>query len=680
MSDQAHRRAEPNAAFSPREGWIVLATCWVVLCLLKRETLDSPPYFETAMGIYREAIYLIEHRFDYHHLRFHEPWGNIGGGFCYMISVIPTLVALLIQWLPSPRAVFLVGHLLWYGFAALMGTGLYASFRAGLGPWGSLVLMAACLSTPLAMVQIETMTLDVPMVAALVWTARFVSQRKPGWAAAASACSFLMKPTGLLATLGTVGWLFLGGFPGGESLPAAERSKWHRGLLINSVLLVLEVGIFAGSGLWHRLRDIAFEDSYLRNAWILFPDLVLLLGLATGASLVGAGAWWLVVTGHSHLPGPLASLVRLARQWPLLVYAPLVILASFLAIRFAARVLVIRYLLPSVPLVYLWLFELARAGGIPPRVIVAAGGLLLAVNAWNADGRLFPELTHMRRHCATLERSREYWADHQSNLRAMRELESQARGRPVVLGHPYTYFAAFPELGYVSRPLSGYTLKPFVVRGFQDVFQLFDDLPPEIVLSFAENHAYATAPVRIPLPFPGDEVIYNDELPAPLVIYAPRLGTNPEERMAWLVDNLLDEPVARPQWKQRVLIRAQQLVVRQHAAWAARLLRASLARDRASPSLRLAMAQTSLALNDPQAALDACQVIIEASPGALSTADEPRLRYPALGLAYYWAGQALAAQNRWGEATQSFHEAVRLMPDNGDAADWLARAQSLGND
>src|SRR5579884_1039643 len=57
---------------------------FATLAIWRYEVLWLPPYYETAMGLFREADFLAATDFDYLRLRFHEPPGNVGGAYAYM--------------------------------------------------------------------------------------------------------------------------------------------------------------------------------------------------------------------------------------------------------------------------------------------------------------------------------------------------------------------------------------------------------------------------------------------------------------------------------------------------------------------------------------------------------------------------------------------------------------------
>ena len=63
------------------------------------EIIDSPPYYDFAIGIWPEAQFLADTNFDYHRLRYEENHALDvqGGPRSYITSVIPRLLSLLLQ-------------------------------------------------------------------------------------------------------------------------------------------------------------------------------------------------------------------------------------------------------------------------------------------------------------------------------------------------------------------------------------------------------------------------------------------------------------------------------------------------------------------------------------------------------------------------------------------------------
>jgi hypothetical protein len=59
-------------------------TLLAALAVARWDIIDSPPYYDFALGLFTEANYLVETDFDYYRLRYFEKVGNDGGPRVYM--------------------------------------------------------------------------------------------------------------------------------------------------------------------------------------------------------------------------------------------------------------------------------------------------------------------------------------------------------------------------------------------------------------------------------------------------------------------------------------------------------------------------------------------------------------------------------------------------------------------
>jgi hypothetical protein len=212
-----------------------------------------------------------------------------------------------------------------------------------------------------------------------------------------------------------------------------------------------------------------------------------------------------------------------------------------------------RYLVMVIPLLYL-LFGLLV---LRPGFLQKAGTLLLAVlvifNLANWKGDFLPsaeatraiDLVH-EREGSFLERSREYLADHNSNVEAMEVIDREGSGLPVFAGSPFNHFLAMPELGYVSKPIAGYTtsgITPYV-GSMLPIDQVLENPPAEAIFVYSENPFYQYVS-RWELPPPGedDEILYDDGALSPLIVYRKRFigpAAEPEQLREWYRQRLRD--------------------------------------------------------------------------------------------------------------------------------------------
>ena len=127
----------------------------------------------------------------------------------------------------------------------------------------------------------------------------------------------------------------------------------------------------------------------------------------------------------------------------------------------------------------------------------------------------------------------------------MQATEARAEGERIVAGHPYTYFLAMPQMGYVNRPMVGYSVNAFESDRFPNAAKILADRPESLVVIWAKNCYYHYAIARIPPPEPDDEVIFRSDEPSPLVVYRkrfPRSTWASGEADRWILEHCWRDP------------------------------------------------------------------------------------------------------------------------------------------
>ena len=104
MSDS--RFADPAVPRAPQNRWTMLLAIvgvFLLLLVVRWEIVDSPPFFDYALGLWREAEFLARTNFNYYSLRYECAIGisEEGGPRCYLITVVPGLTAVLMRLFPG---------------------------------------------------------------------------------------------------------------------------------------------------------------------------------------------------------------------------------------------------------------------------------------------------------------------------------------------------------------------------------------------------------------------------------------------------------------------------------------------------------------------------------------------------------------------------------------------------
>lgn len=522
-----------------------------LLVAVRYPVVDSPPYWDFAIGLWPEADYLAESGFDYRGLRDreHHSLDYHGGRRSYMTSVLPTLIALLMRTLPSVPSTLIAYHLFVFACAAVVALGLWDLLPPWVARPGRMLVIAAALSTPLFAVQIDMAGMELPMVAGAVLAAQLFARERYVAAAAAGLAAFAMKGSGIVVTLAAT--IVLAALVLPPRL--VDREIRHRrviGLAVHLVSLATQVGVT----LWGTTYLAMLRARNPNLLWTVLwcPDLVFLFGLA----LVGSAAalTWSLLARGKRLEGTYLTRLALgteAARIPLL--AGLIVVLTLAAI---TRVpFVPRYLTLAVPFLYVvlaWLIlprerARVRAAGI---VLVTA---MIAVNLVNWNGVLFPDQwSGMERlfgiasppqgEGSFLERSHEYLKEHRAVIKALGAIEREAKETPVLAGHPVDLALALPSMGYVKRPVRGYSINGAsdATPHFREVSDLPVDNPPSLIFTRMDTTFYRDSRFDTPAREPTDRVLFDGGGDSILVFERPadHLPAAETERREWFEERL----------------------------------------------------------------------------------------------------------------------------------------------
>lgn len=515
-----------------------------LLLYWQRDVLRLPPFQDQAAGWWTEADYLATSHFDYRRLLYEENhfMDSDPGPRSYLISVLPTALALGMLWVPDTETLIIVVRVVTFLLGSLLLVGLWHSMTAIGTPRGLGVLYCAALATtPLFIVQLDLMGMDVPLTlamlagAVLLWSGRWQA------AAAMSIVAFAFKATGQLLTLGGIAYLLLRLLLGRSIMNPVDRRREWRGLLSHLAVLVTQTALiywgdtsveYLSAGDWP--ENLLTFNALRTNT----PDIAVLLVIAlllTALEVAGS-------LNAAPSAGSLGSRVLAGARQFLFDNPPLVVSWMLVAGFFASSLQYIytpRYVYCVMPFLYI---ILARPwlGGTWMRCwcTAAALALLIAANLANQEGRFCADLTIARgakifagtpgltpRSCAYLERSREYLRDHRSNIAAFEKLNSQYADHPIFVASPNVFIVSRPRLGHVTRKLEVFdaSLWTKALKGFTEI--MLRPAPPggrkdPIFVWF--GHARVTLPPREP----GDDVIFDDSQfnpDAPLLMYIKHL-------------------------------------------------------------------------------------------------------------------------------------------------------------
>lgn len=518
---------------------------FAIIAVARGWTLSVPPYEDQANGMWHEAAYLAQSNFDYYSLRYNESHYFFGGqNRHYMISLLPTLLAVMMKLLPNAESVIVCWRLLGMLFAAVVAVQTYHLARHRSSVAIALLLVGMLFTTPSFLVQVDLAGMELPCIAFALGAAWYVPRERYVAAAVASLFSFLMKATGGLVTMALIAYLAV-------LIGLGQRSRKHwTGLASAAAVLGVQLTML-------RIGD----DTALFRATFPWPDMlklpaaiywcpdVVVVVLATAAITSVFVVSWLVNAGRPR--DWLRVLRDVAMDRP-----PALSLAAFNGILIVGNLLsmvpyvfIPRYFALGLVLTYVNLGLLlpgkSRISAVATPVLVVA----IWFNLCNLHGQFFPPVEsanptefatqplYYARFCAFSERSLEYIPDQESTHRAIRLIEERFRDHPIFIDRPLWIFLTRPFLGVVRTPPDDvYLGEVFLdnIREFRKRVLADPDGKDFVFVVVGKGRT------RFVQPEQSDEILYDDKLSPPLMVYRVDRSRLPKTARAiedWYLDH-----------------------------------------------------------------------------------------------------------------------------------------------
>lgn len=519
--------------------------CWKWSCL------RNPPYNEYAEAFWTEAAYLAQTNFDYAAL-WHQPQIAEGGVRAYVVSALTALLALLIQYAPAPSSLVVV-HLAELACAAAVMAWTLSVVQREFGTPRALLVCAAVFTMPYFSVHLEMLGMELPLTVGIVAALTAYGTSRPVTTASLAAAAFFLKPTTLPLSTALACCLAGEVVFSSSRYKAAPRRVWL-------ALAIVAISLAAQTVL---LRRLAADAQTVHESFLTGVILSLILGTLclpylgpVLLSIAVQGLRNLRSAGHEpasrdSVELPMPPQQRLFdRCRTLLDQRPgLALAVTYLAFALASMALVMpapRYFVALTPALAVVLAEAAWRQNQASRVSAALLCLLLAHNLLNHAGRWLispPANTDLNeRNLAFPERSLQYRRDLASAVRGLRLAGELSPSEPVLAGKLATQMMASPALGYVTQPPRGYTvLDHFSLGALRPAVELLADRPATLVVIGCH-----TSECRLPLPRPEDEILYDDGLDPPLVIYRRTFGQGADRAVYEVFYRELVEANPRP--------------------------------------------------------------------------------------------------------------------------------------
>ncbi len=532
-------------------GWLVLML--VVIALLavnRRHILTSPPSQENVIGLWKEADFLSRTNFDYQRLWYEEPDFSYGCARTYLTSAMPTVLALLMKFLPAGAPIFFVLHMMSIVSAAIICVVLLRLLMDYVSIPLSILTCLALLTNPMFSGQTYIVGMELPMTAfgmIAIWLACKHRFHLAGFAALAA---FFMKASGIVFELAIISYLVI--------LLATEakhrrNTAYQAAVFVHVIFVGLQLALIHAAGSVGNLRTDENQHSST-TLWSLpdwCPDFLLIFAVSLfGTSLTLGHRVWKATTHSRHqtvIGGIVTELGRIATRDPFWSLAWIMLLGGLVAIEsiaFIPRYLI--YLLPFLYAVFVIFLASIRRGQVGAALVLIG---LICFNTLNTHGSLYPQLANvlgveLARTGGPLDRSHEVVDDHLANLAAMRALAETARNRTIIAGRPYLDFLAMPDLKYIDIQATVYGVNPYSDQfpQIRDIVTILDDPPLNPIFIVVGNSWLRLAgQFNIPRPTETDHVIYTDHQPSPLVVFEKRwpAGTPSRRQLQdWYLDRM----------------------------------------------------------------------------------------------------------------------------------------------
>ncbi len=360
--------------------WGVFLITLTLLLALRWPILFMPLYEDQSVGFGREADFLHQTNFDYYKLRYEEKHFMFGGtARSYMVSAIPTLLALLRRLTGSVESTLFVWHLASFLLAAGSATLTTAILLRFVGVIDALLVTAALFSTPMLLAQADVAGMELPLVFFSLLTIRSLLRDQYLLAIAFGILAFFMKASGLLPFAAALAVIVL------RFLLGDRRHRLAWAILSGTVSLAGLVALLAWGDDTALFRATFHWPSAFRLPAAIYwcPDLAVLLLVVVCLAISSCYLRW------AH-----PSQAQSFRSWlnqpavTLGLWAGLILIGSIASMQ--SYIFIPRYYILPLVAIYLIIGLLLASWPILTRVGSAIILLILIVNLFNHAGSLYP--------------------------------------------------------------------------------------------------------------------------------------------------------------------------------------------------------------------------------------------------------------------------------------------------
>ncbi len=410
---------------------------FIFLVLTRLEVLTFPPYCDTLVGPFSDAIWLLRHHFDYLSYLHQDNFIN-GGPQVYPNSIYPSFLALLMKLLPNPAMFLITIHLIVFVLASFTVSLLRSILLNKFDSVTSALAAVCVLSFPLFQSMSELINMEMPCLFFVMLSVYYLIQKRFLPAGIASVVALLIKAPGGIASLSVFVFsvFFL--------MTDAPRPAKIRNFLIGILCLSLTV---LNAKIISLINLVPYNHLKFLEGWLLLKPKKYTTGfmIISLFFVIYFGARWKIREGlkknlewllSDHI---LASIIFLMTALWFFIYANF---TSLLA----------RYELLLLPFYFCAVLILLESAVKNKRILHAFLSMFVIFSCWNAYGAFYEQNVYQPSG-NLYERSLEYRNDLKMQMKLAEELEQHYKdyliGAPPIIVQTLNY----REVGYVKTPL-----------------------------------------------------------------------------------------------------------------------------------------------------------------------------------------------------------------------------------
>ncbi|MBF0569737.1 MAG: hypothetical protein HQL18_03070 [Candidatus Omnitrophica bacterium] len=225
------------------------------LLVTKWSVLTFPPYGDTVIGAFAEALWLAQHNFNYVGLAA-QPGYAMGGQKVYLVSFFPTYLAALMKLFPNVKTFLIVNHKVFFKMAAAVVLFVREIARRAYCLETANLLALLVLSWPVFQSQTEAINMEMPCLLFAMLASYGLVKGRTNLAGGAALLAVMAKGTGAFACAAFAVW-------GMISLWIGKDAKARRTWLVWGAALLIMAALVVAAKYW-------IKDSQTQEHWIGF--------------------------------------------------------------------------------------------------------------------------------------------------------------------------------------------------------------------------------------------------------------------------------------------------------------------------------------------------------------------------------------------------------------------------